>query len=52
MEQGAGVKKGGSKKQRHGFARTFCDLHCIRDAVRFWAERGFRVIAAVELLAL
>ncbi|CAE7323954.1 unnamed protein product [Symbiodinium sp. CCMP2592] len=36
---------------RHGFARTFCDLHCIREAVRKGDEAILRAVEeAVEVI--
>ncbi|CAE7225543.1 unnamed protein product, partial [Symbiodinium natans] len=35
----------------HGFARTFCDLHCIRDAVRKGDDAILRALEeAVEIV--
>ncbi|CAE7177294.1 unnamed protein product, partial [Symbiodinium microadriaticum] len=36
---------------QHGFARTFCDLHCIRDAVRKGDDAILRALEeAVEIV--
>ncbi|CAJ1436066.1 unnamed protein product [Effrenium voratum] len=36
---------------QHGFARTFCDLHCIRDAVRKGNDAILRAMEeAVEVI--